>query len=204
MELRPRHAVARFAMVVLVCPAIAALPVVAQSAGPPTTASARFVLRSPAVGADGVLPREFSGDGESASPPLEWSGAPAGTQSYALVMHHVDPEGVTKWYWILYDIPASVRSLPRNAKGIGTAGTNGVNRRTEYAPPHSKGPGTKTYVLTVYALSAPARVAVPAVDVTRDVLLAAIADRTLGSAELSVTYTRFPPEAAKPSGGSCR
>ena len=40
-------------------------------------------------------------------------------------------------------------------KGVGTVGSNSVNDRTEYAPPHSKGPGAKTYILTVYALSAP-------------------------------------------------
>ncbi len=160
-----------------------------------------FVLRSPAVAADGVLPRQFTGDGEAVTPPLEWSGAPAGTRSYALVMHHIDPEGVVKWYWVLYDIPADVHSLPQNVKGIGTLGNNNINRRTEYAPPHSKGPGPKTYVLTVYALSAPPHLTVPPAEVTREVLLAAIADRMLGSAELRVTYTRPGTTAPRLDGG---
>ena len=39
-----------------------------------------FVLRSPAVGDGGALPKEFTGDGDGATPPLEWSGAPAGDE----------------------------------------------------------------------------------------------------------------------------
>ena len=140
--------------------------------------------------ADGVLPMEFTGDGASISPPLAWGGAPAGTKSYALIMHHIDPKGVVKWYWTLYNIPADVKSLPKNVKGVGTLGNNSVNRDLGYAPPHSKGPGAKTYILTLYALSAPPQFAVAPEDVSREVLLAAIKDKTLASAELSVNYTR--------------
>jgi phosphatidylethanolamine-binding protein (PEBP) family uncharacterized protein len=105
-------------------------------------------------------------------------------------MHHTDPQGEAKWYWTLYDIPATIQSLPKNVKGIGTPGNNSVNRRLEYAPPHSKGPGPKTYLYTVYALSASPTITVPPAEVNREVLLAAIKDRTLATATLSVTYTR--------------
>jgi formylglycine-generating enzyme required for sulfatase activity/phosphatidylethanolamine-binding protein (PEBP) family uncharacterized protein len=155
---------------------------------------ASFVLSSPAVASGGALPAEFTGDGAAATLPLEWSGAPAGTKSYAVIMHHVPPDGGFKWYWILYDIPAETHSLPRNVKGVGKLGNNSVNRRTEYAPPHSKGPGAKTYIYTVYALSAPPQINVPPAEVNREVLLAAMQDKVLATAELSVTYTR--PEGA--------
>ena len=148
-----------------------------------------FVLKSPAVTNGGALPVEFTGDGASATLPLEWTGAPAGTQSYALIMHHEAPDQ-TKWYWILYDLPAETHSLPKNVKGIGMLGNNSVNRRTEYAPPHSKGPGAKTYVLTVYALSAPLQIRVPPAEVNREVLLTAMKDKVLATAELSVSYSR--------------
>ena len=148
-----------------------------------------FILDSPAVSNGGALPVEFTGDGASATLPLEWTGAPAGAQSYALIMHHEAPDQ-TKWYWILYDLPAETHSLPKNVKGIGTLGNNSVNRRTEYAPPHSKGPGAKTYVLTVYALSAPPQITVPPAEVNREVLLAAMKHKVLATAELSVSYSR--------------
>ena len=156
----------------------------------PRKQSGSFLLRSPMVQDGGALPVEFTGDGEAATPPLEWSGAPAGTTSYALIMHHIDPKGVTKWYWVLYNIPANVKCLSKNVQGIGTLGNNSINDRTEYAPPHSKGPGTKTYILTIYALLAPPHITVQPSEVSRDVLLAAMKDKILASAELSVTYTR--------------
>jgi phosphatidylethanolamine-binding protein (PEBP) family uncharacterized protein len=74
--------------------------------------------------------------------------------------------------------------------GIGTLGINSVNGRNEYTPPCSKGPGTKTYIYTVYALSALPQLTVPASQVTRAALLDAIQGITLASAELHVTYTR--------------
>ena len=148
-----------------------------------------FVLSSLAVKDGGTLPVEFTGDGASATLPLEWTGAPSGTRSYAVIMHHEAPDQ-TKWYWILYDIPAENRSLPKNVTGVGTMGNNSVNRQREYAPPHSKGPGAKTYIYTVYALSAPPQIVVPPAEVNREVLLAAMKDKVIATAELSVTYSR--------------
>lgn len=152
-----------------------------------------FGLRSPVVIEGGSLPIEFTGDGLGASPPLEWGGAPKGTQSYALIMHHLDPEGRIKWYWTLYNIPADVRTLPKNATGIGIQGNNSINRRLGYAPPHSKGPGAKTYILTLYALSESLHLDIPPADVDRATLLSAMKDHVLGSADLKVVYTRNSP-----------
>jgi len=152
--------------------------------------SGNFILTSSAVTNGGALPVEFTGDGASASPPLEWSGAPAGTKSIAVVMDHFPGPGDVKWYWTLYNIPPNVHSLPKNARGIGVAGNNSVNRDTGYAPPHSKGPGAKTYFITVYALSAPVEISSPPASVNRNILLTAIKDRVLDSAQLKFTYDR--------------
>jgi phosphatidylethanolamine-binding protein (PEBP) family uncharacterized protein len=149
-----------------------------------------FVLTSPEVGSDGKLPMDYTCDGTRATLPLAWTGAPAATQNYAVIMHHVAPDNEIKWYWILYNIPADVESLARNVTGVGTLGTNSVNNQVGYDPPCSQGPGPKTYVYTVYALSAPVTPSVPASQVTREVLLAAMSDRTLASAELPVVYER--------------
>ena len=162
-----------------------ASPASAQDPGVP-----KFVLRSPEVADGGTLPVDFTGDGSGATLPLAWDGVPEGTVSFAVIMHHVDPEGKTKWYWVLYNIPADSRSLPKNASVVGTLGNNSVNGRAEYAPPHSKGAGEKTYIYTIYALSALPQFGVEPVKVSREVLLAAIKDSILGSAELKVVYTR--------------
>ncbi len=150
---------------------------------------ANLVLTSPEVGADGKLPVEFTGDGKGSTLPLAWRGAPAGTQSFALVMDHLTPDNTVKSYWVIWDIPASTTSLPKNASGVGKVGTSfrGTNG---YEPPHSKGPGKKTYVLTVYALSSPVQFAQQPRELTREVLLTAMQGKVLASASLDVNYDR--------------
>ena len=150
--------------------------------------SGNFILSSPVVKEGGALPVEFTGDGAGISPPLEWRGAPAGTRSFAVVMDHLAPGNEMKCYWTLWDVPASVTSLPKNARDIGQLG-RGFKGQPGYEPPHSQGPGLKSYTIHLYALSAPPQF--PAArGVTRDTLLTAIKDLVLDSADLNVTYTR--------------
>ena len=152
--------------------------------------SGSFKLTSPVVSEGGVLPIEYTCDGASSTLALAWNGAPQGTQSYAVIMHHVAAPDDVHWYWVVYDIPTDVTSLSKNSLGIGTLGTNSVNGKTAYTPPCSKGPGSKKYTYTVYALSKQPALSVPADKVNRAALLEAIRDITLASAELNVTYSR--------------
>jgi phosphatidylethanolamine-binding protein (PEBP) family uncharacterized protein len=163
---------------------------------PPQTPRAKpvgsFVLNSSEVMDGGNLPIDYTGDGSGSTLPLTWSGAPAGTKCYALIMHHLDPEGVVKWYWTLYDIPAEVTSLPKNSSGIGKLGT-GFKGRIGYEAPHSKGPGPKRYTLTLYALSSPAKINLSPLQVNRQTLLAAIHGSILATTELNVIYSNKDP-----------
>jgi phosphatidylethanolamine-binding protein (PEBP) family uncharacterized protein len=148
-----------------------------------------FVLTTPEVIDGGMLPKEYTCDGSSATLPLEWSGVPSGTKSLAVVMHTIPGPNESHWYWVLYNIPADTKALAKNVTGIGNFGNNSINGKTEYAPPCSKGPGPKLYTYTIYALSAPPQFDVPASQVSRDILLSAIKDRTLDTAELNVYYS---------------
>jgi Raf kinase inhibitor-like YbhB/YbcL family protein len=152
-----------------------------------TLADSTFVLTSPDLPTDHRLPAEYTCDGANSTLALSWSSAPAGTKSFAVIMHHNAPETI-HWYWVLYNIPADVTSLPKNVTGVGALGNNINNERNEYSPPCSKGPGDKEYIYTVYALSAQPQVTTT--PVTRAVLLDAIKDITLASAELHVVYAR--------------
>jgi phosphatidylethanolamine-binding protein (PEBP) family uncharacterized protein len=177
----------------------------AEQPAAPTVAASGFKLTSPAVGVDGRLPAEFSCDGASLSPPLTWAKPPAGTKSFAVTMHHIpgpprrgDTPGEDKHvYLVLYNIPAETLAMEKGQTKAGGAasawgwGVNTVNRQPQYAPPCSKGPGDKTYTLTVYALSTvPAIAPADRRGATMDELLAAIKETTLGTATLDVTYAR--------------
>ncbi|OYW19965.1 MAG: hypothetical protein B7Z55_07980, partial [Planctomycetales bacterium 12-60-4] len=157
--------------------------------GVPAAAGSGFVLTSPEVVDGGNLPADFTGDGSGATLPLEWKGAPAGSKSYALIMDHLAPGDEMKSYWVMWDIPANVTSLPKNVKGVGKLGA-GFRGGAGYEPPHSKGPGAKTYVLHVYALSEEPKPGSGGKGVTREALLAAMKGKILAKAELSVVYTR--------------
>ena len=169
--------------------------------GAPAAAGSGFVLTSPEVEDGGNLPADYTGDGSGATLPLEWRGTPAGTKSYALIMDHLAPGNEMKSYWVMWDIPASVTSLPKNVKGVGKLGV-GFKGAVGYEPPHSQGPGAKTYVLHVYALSAEPKIT-GASGVRREALLAAMEGKILAKADLSVVYTRggvATGSAPKPGG----
>ena len=204
-----------FALTLTACSAAPAVGITAELAAAsstpePVTAPAAagvFTVTSPEVTTGERLPVEYTCDGAGSTLPLAWSGAPEGTVSYAVIMDHVAAPNDIHWYWVLYNIPSDVTSLPKNVSGVGTLGNNINNGLAEYSPPCSKGPGDKTYTYTVYALSAQPQLSVPAAEVDRDTLLAAIQDITLASAELSVIFARAGmaepgnPPSGKPQGG---
>ncbi|MBP6179650.1 MAG: hypothetical protein KA480_15100, partial [Anaerolineales bacterium] len=160
-----------------------------------------FTLTSTDVADGGRLPIEYTCDGDGSTLPLAWSDAPAGTQSYAVIMHHVATPEEIHWYWVLYNIPADVTSLPKNVTGIGTLGNNINTGLVEYSPPCSQGPGDKEYIYTVYALSAQPQITAPAEEVDRDILLAAIQNITLASAEILTIYARLGMEDPQAQSG---
>jgi Raf kinase inhibitor-like YbhB/YbcL family protein len=79
--------------------------------------------------------------GENVSPPLAWSGTPAGTKSFALTM--VDPEGrggTGVVHWVAYGIPVSVTGFAEGEvskpsdKYVGGKGTAGGGATTYMGP----------------------------------------------------------------------
>jgi Raf kinase inhibitor-like YbhB/YbcL family protein len=149
-----------------------------------------FTLSSPAFTKGGAYPAEYTCDGDRAAPPLTWQNAPAGTRSFAITMHHPPGAEDKHVYMVIYNIPAGVTTLPKNSRDIGTWGINTVNRQPEYTPPCSKGPGNKTYTLTVYALSSEPDLKFDNGRVTMDMLLAAIKEKTLATSAMDVVYAR--------------
>lgn len=130
-----------------------------------------FTVTSRNISEGGELPRYmYSGSfgvpgGEDRSPALSWSGAPEGTQSYAVTMYDPDaPTGSGFWHWAVFNIPASVTELAEGAgdeKGSGLP-DGAVQLRNDggavgfigAAPP--AGHGTHRYIFVVHALDVPA------------------------------------------------
>jgi Raf kinase inhibitor-like YbhB/YbcL family protein len=161
-----------------------------------------FTLRSPDFADGGRLPSwtEFGGayaseagcSGRNLSPTLEWSGAPAGTEGYALFVHDVDAPQSWGWtHWITYNIPGSVSRLPR---GDDTAYTSGTTDWQTNAIPQVGWGGpcppadgeTHHYVFTLYALST-ADISTAGLDYTD--LMNTIAPYVLGATSIVGTYS---------------
>ena len=149
-------------------------------------ASEGFNVSSTAIGRDGRISSEFTCDGQSASPPLQWQGAPAGTKSFAISLWHTAPDQ-EKSYWLIYNIPTTVNHLVKNDKTTGTVGLND-KKRASYDPMCSKGPGAKTYHISVYALSSEVELAKGSDN--RAALLKAIKGITLAEKTLDFVYER--------------
>ena len=97
--------------------------------------------------------------GANASPALQWSGAPAATKSYALILDDYEARGGDGFiHWVAYDIPATTTSLAENA-GAGDSNNlkhayNDFLRRQYDGPCPPEGPPHK-YRFTIFALDLP-------------------------------------------------
>jgi len=131
-----------------------------------SAAQAQMKLTSDDVKNGGVSPKTmeanvFGCDGGNISPSLTWSGAPAGTKSFALNLYDPDaPTGSGFWHWIVFNIPVSTTSLPKNAGDVkaNLMPAGAIQGRNDYGfwgfggmcPP--KGDKPHHYTLTVYAV----------------------------------------------------
>jgi Raf kinase inhibitor-like YbhB/YbcL family protein len=100
-----------------------------------------------------TIPEEFGCRGQSVSPPLNWSGYAPGVLSWALIVEDPDaPEGVFI-HWVLFNIPAAVRSIDRGAVPTGSRqGRNGFGTLGygPLCPPQDR----HRYFFKLYALDA--------------------------------------------------
>jgi Raf kinase inhibitor-like YbhB/YbcL family protein len=161
--------------------------------GPPPP----FELTSSAYEDGGTIPLRYEcgppivgdGPGENVTPALAWTDGPPDTLSYAIVMRDRDAGNLV--HWVLYDIPASARSLPEDvASGYDVASPAGAHQAEiqgsgyfGYFGPCSPG-RVNTYEITVHALPT---ATLPGADasITEDAAAAAIEAAAIASATLS-------------------
>lgn len=78
-------------------------------------------LTSPSFENQQPVAKKFTCDGKDISPAMEWSDVPEGSKSFALIVDDPDAPDpanprMTWVHWVLYNIPATVRSLPEGVK----------------------------------------------------------------------------------------
>lgn len=137
----------------------AVLPVMA---GDKKQEGTNMILTSTVFFQGGLIPQRYTCDGSDISPPLVWSGLPAGTKSLVLIVDDPDaPDPAAPrmvWvHWVLYNLPPVAGELPEAvpAKALPPGTLQGVNdwQRTGYGGPCPP-VGRHRYFYKLYALDA--------------------------------------------------
>jgi Raf kinase inhibitor-like YbhB/YbcL family protein len=154
-----------------------------------------MAITSSAFQPGGDIPRQYTCDGGDLSPPLQWSGLPAGTKGLALIVDDPDapdPKApkMTWVHWVLYNMPPEATGLAEGIKASGLPkGTlEGANDwgRTGYGGPCPP-IGRHRYFFKLYALD----VALPDLGrPSKAALEKAMKGHILGQAQLVGTYQR--------------
>lgn len=205
-----------FRPVAVTC-AVAAAALMAGCAGTPVAVGApAFTLSSPDIPARSTIDNAyvlngFGCKGQNLSPALVWANPPAGTKSFALQVYDPDaPTGSGFWHWTVYNIPATVTSLPRGAGNspaglpagangghsdfFDTGATGGNGNWGGPCPPVGDKP--HRYVFTVFALGVDNLHAAAGIPKTGSaalhgfVLNKGLGDKLLGTASFTAYYGR--------------
>lgn len=185
--------------------ALGSVLVAATGGAAAQTAPAAIAVTSPTLKTGEPMPRDYTPDGRNVSPPLSWSGVPAGTKALAVVCADFGAGAPPPWvHWIIYNIPATAKGLPEGVpidpaapmpadiKGA-TQGFNGW-RRAIYRGPAPPAGTTHLYYFTLYALDADLNLKP---NLTRAELLDAMSGHVIGRGEIVPTYERRAARTAQ-------
>lgn len=142
-------------------------------------------LASSAFANNGAIPSEFTCDGADASPSLTISDVPANAKSLVLIMDDPDAPVGTWDHWVVFNIAASTKEIPKGAEPSGVAGKNSWGR-TGYGGPCPPS-GTHRYFFKLYALNS--KLDLPEGSTKKD-LEKAIEGHIIEQTQLMGTYKR--------------
>lgn len=119
-----------------------------------------FAMSSKAFAPHGAIPSKHTCQGRDVSPPLDWTGAPAGVKTFALIVDDPDAPDpaapkMTWVHWVLYNIPGTASALQEatTSDSLSEGTLEGLNdwKQTGY-----RGPcppiGRHRYFYKLYAL----------------------------------------------------
>jgi Raf kinase inhibitor-like YbhB/YbcL family protein len=100
-----------------------------------------------------IMPADFTCHSpDPVSPPLAWFGAPAGTQSYALVVDDSSAPITPFIYWIVFDINPTTTDIQQGHLPPGAKVAQNSAGVARYDPPCPQG-HPHAYRFTIYALN---------------------------------------------------
>ena len=149
-------------------------------------------LTSTAFTNGAAIPAKHTCDARNSSPPLKWSGVPAGAKSLALLVDDPDAPVGTWVHWVLYDLPATATELAEDlpkSQYIAGGARQGLNdfKHLGYGGPCPPPGKPHRYFFKLYALDA-------ALDLKpglkKKELEAAMEKHILAQAQLMGTYQR--------------
>jgi Raf kinase inhibitor-like YbhB/YbcL family protein len=138
------------------------------------------------------IPDKYTCSGPNVSPPLQWSSAPTGVKSFALIADDPDAPVGTWVHWVLYNLPPASTSLAENlppSPELPDGSKQGVN---DFGQPGYGGPCPPAgkphrYFFKIYALDAVLSLKSGA---TKKELLRAMDGHVLAQGQLMGTYQR--------------
>jgi Raf kinase inhibitor-like YbhB/YbcL family protein len=154
-----------------------------------------LTIRSLAFEDGGEIPRAHTCEGGDRSPPLTFSGVPAGAKSLALIVDDPDAPDpraprMVFVHWVLHDIPPDAPGLVEGVRDadlpLGTRASRTDYRKTAWGGPCPP-VGRHRYFFKLYALDAALG---PLADPTKTGLLSAMEGHVLEEAQLVGTYEK--------------
>jgi Raf kinase inhibitor-like YbhB/YbcL family protein len=156
-----------------------------------------ITVQSRAFAPGGAIPIEYTDYGKGISPPLSWSGAPAGTKAFVVMMEDPDAKSPLPFVHWTAVLPANVTSLPENVPPIerhpalpnASQGTNSRSTLGYFGPRPPAGSPPHSYHFQVFALDA-----VPNLPsgYNRHALLKAMQGHVLARGDLVGKFARAP------------
>lgn len=113
-------------------------------------------IKSPAFEAGGMIPKQYTCDGQDISPPLAWTAVPDGAKSLALICDDPDAPMGTWVHWVIFNLPADLGEMSEHIppqKTLQNGAKQGTNdfRKIGYGGPCPPS-GEHRYYFKLYAL----------------------------------------------------
>ncbi|WP_254716458.1 YbhB/YbcL family Raf kinase inhibitor-like protein [Actinomadura sp. WMMB 499] len=147
-----------------------------------------FTVTSPVFRDGGDLPTRYGcttyPGGQGKTPPLLWSGAPAGTRSFAIVVDDQDAEGAYV-HWVIAGIDGTTHEIVEGARLDNAVEGVTTGDKVGYAPPCPPRGERHLFRFTIYALDSEAPFEEGA---SLDESLGAIAEHTVGRGRITGNF----------------